>query len=237
LSIGRPSAYLTSEKEASVVADPELTARLIATRKAEDTGEIAAVLLDVKRDATSRNEAANLLRRSEYAGLTDRLIESLGGEGEGPLWRSYCVQHLYMNHEGASAGEKSRIEGVLRDSLTDRHTRVRREALLALCRLKEPLGRETAVKWLSAKEGEGARDVAIRCVEELDLRDQAAAIRELVADPDESTAVAAIGVLGRWGDAASWGVIEAAGKSGSARVREAAGAALGRLGRGRVPAS
>ena len=92
--------------------------------------------------------------------------------------------------------------------------------------MKEPLGQEMAIKWLTAKEGEGARDVAVRCVEDLGLRDQAPAIRKLAADADESTAVQAIGTLGRWGDESSRVIFGEAAKSKNPRVQNAAKAAL-----------
>lgn len=224
-----PPSYLTTEQDPPTEAQPELTRRLIATRKAEDMGEVAGILLDAKKDAACRNEAANLLRRSGYAGLTGDLIKALDSPAEGPLFRSYCVQHLWTSAAAAGPAEKKRIIGVLRGALADRHVRVRREALLALCRLKDAVGREAAVKWLSAKEGAGARDVAVRCVEELGLREQAPAVRKLAGDPDESTAVQAIGTLGRWGDEASRKIFEAAAKSPSARLQAAGRAALRRL--------
>ena len=134
-----------------------------------------------------------------------------------------------MNTEGASDVERAKITEVLRGAIADRHTRVRRESLLALCRLHEPLGQETAIKWLTAKEGEGARDVAIRCIEDLDLHDQAPAIRKLSTDPDESTTVQAIGTLGRWKDEASRPLFEEALKSPSQRLQRAGRAALSHL--------
>jgi HEAT repeat protein len=223
------SSYLLTEKDPPTRADPQLTKRLIDTRRVENTADVLVIILDIKKDPTTRNEAANLLRRSECLSLTENLVRSLGSAEEGPLWRSYCIQHLYMNSEKAMPDEKEKIAGVLRSSLSDRHTRVRREALLALCRLKDPLGQETAVKWLTAKEGEGPRDVAIRCCEDLGLCDQAPAVRKLATDPDESTAVQAIGTLGRWGDEASRPLFEDAAKSKSLRLQNAAKAALKRL--------
>ena len=224
-----PASYLIREHEPEIPADPALTNRLISTLKVDNPAETVALLLDPKKDPTSRNEAANLLRRSGYGGLTDDLIKSLGSTEEGPLWRSYCIQHLWMNTQRASGEEKQKITSVLQGAITDRHTRVRREALLALCRLKEPLGQETAIKWLTAKEGEGTRDAAIRCLEDLNLREQMPAIRKLVSDPDESTAVQAIGTLGRWGDEASRSAFDEAAKAKSPRLQNAARAALKHL--------
>ena len=224
-----PTAYLLAEKDPPTQADPELTKRLIDTLSVDNPAETVAILLDIKKDATSRNEAANLLRRSGYGGLTDDLIKSLGSPEEGPLWRDYCIQHLWTNAKSASDVEQVKIMGALRGAITDRHTRVRREAVLALCRLHEPMGQGTAIKWLTAQEGEGARDVAIRCMEDLNLRDQAPAIRKLATDPDESTAVQAIGTLGRWKDEASRPLFEEALKSHNQRVQKAARAALRHL--------
>ena len=230
-----PTSYLIAEKDPLTQADPDLTRRLIDTLKIDNPAETVAILLDIKKDATTRNEAANLLRRSGFSGLTDGLIKSLADPSEGPLWRSFCIQHLWMNTEGASDEERTRITEVLSRSIADRHTRVRRESLLALCRLHEPQGQETAIKWLTAKEGEGARDLTIRCIEDLNLRDQAPAVRKLISDPDESTSVQAIGTLGRWSDEASRPLFEEALKSKSQRIQNAAKAALRRLDGAKAP--
>ncbi len=224
-----PTPYLINEKDPPVEVHPEVTARLIDTLSIKTFSETVAIMLDVTKDQTTRNEAANLLHRSGYGGLTYDLIKSLGSPEEGPLWRSYCIQHLLTNAKGASDVELAKITDTIRCAIADRHTRVRREALLALCHLQEPLGRETAIKWLTAKEGEGARDVAIRCMEDLNLRDQAHAIRRLATDPDESTAVQAIGTLGRWKDEASRPLFEEALKSPSQRIQRAGRAAIRHL--------
>jgi hypothetical protein len=229
-----PASYLVREQEKLPPVDQTLTKRLIDTTQTGNVAEPVSILLDPAKDPTSRNEAANLLHRSGYQGLVDDLIKVLNNPAEGPLFRSYCIQHLWMCGKDASIeeGQKAKVMGVLRSSLADRHAKVRREALLALVRLKDPLGRETAIKWLTAPEGADARDASIRCVEELNLRDQAPAIRQLAHDPDENTAVMAIATLGRWEDQASRTIFEEAVKSRSPRLQAAGKAALRHLDKG-----
>ena len=83
-----PMDYLIKEKDPPTQVAPELTKRLINTLSIDNPTDTAAIMLDTEKDATLRNEAANLLRRSSYAGLTDDLIKSLNSPEEGPLWRS-----------------------------------------------------------------------------------------------------------------------------------------------------
>ena len=113
-----------------------------------------------------------------------------------------------------------------------RTQKVRREALLALVRLGDDAGKRAAVRWLLAEEAEGVRDAAIRCVRELDLREQAPAIRRFVRDEDEVVRIAAIVTLSQGGDEESRKAFEEAAKSESVRLQRTGRAAIERLGAG-----
>ena len=210
-------------------ADPELTQRLIATGKAEKPDEVATILLDSEINDTSRNEAANLLRRSGDKDLTPRLIRALGDPKNSARFRSFCVQHLWMNLKGAKAAERGRIIAVLHGALEDKEVRVRREALLALVREKDARGCAAAVAWLTSPEAEDVRDLAIRCVKELELKEHIPEIRKHLEAKNESTRIAAIVALSQWGDEASRPAFELAAKSRVLRISRAGEAALKRM--------
>jgi len=197
----------------------------------KDIRALVSVLLDTEDEDTARNETANLLRRSGHRGLTDNLIGILNDPEEGSRFRAFCVQHLWMNLPKAGVGEREKITSVLRRSLNDRHVPVRREALLALVRMRDPRGDETAVEWLTAERAEGVRDAAIRYVRELGLREHAPIIRKYLRDENDVVRIAAIVTLSQWGDKESRPAIEEAGKSQSYRLRRCAKMALKRLDR------
>ncbi len=169
------SAPATVASELSALVDrsakdrvsPDITSRIPRVRHEEDIPVVVSVLLDTEDDDTVRNEAANLLRRSGYSGLTDDLLKVLDDPKEGARFRAFCTQHLWMNVEKAGPDERAKIGSALHEALSDRHIPVRREALLALVRMRDPKGRETAVEWLLDEEADGLRDAAIRCVREL----------------------------------------------------------------------
>jgi len=112
---------------------------------------------------------------------------------------------------------------------------------LALVRLKDPLGAETAARWLTPSPptpfppgGEGStevHDLAIRCVHELDLREHLPALRKFARDPNEAVRIAALVALSDWGDEASRPAFEAAATSSVVRLQRAGKAALARLDR------
>jgi len=215
--------------EPVIPTNPILVKKLINTSQARNTEPTVKLLLDVNVDDTSRNEAANLLRRSGYSGLTDDLVKVLNNPNEGPRFRSFCVQHLWMNHEKASSKERKIIVEALKKSLVDRHIPVRREALLALVRLKDPIGKITAVKWLKAEDTDNVRDLAIRCVKKLDLREHIPTIRSYLSYKNSTIRIATIVALSEWGDETSRPSFEAAAKSKIYRMQKAGKAAIKRL--------
>jgi len=209
----------------------DITSKIPRIRNEEDVSAVVYVLLDTQDDDTVRNEAANLLRRSGYEGLTGDLIKVLDSPEEGARFRAFCVQHLWMNVKKAGPDEHDRIRSKLYEALADRHVPVRREALLALVRMRDQKGEETAVQWLTAEKVEGVRDAAIRCVAELGLREHTPTIRKHLHDEDEVVRIAAIVALSQWGHEESRPAIEEAAKSTSFRLRRCAEMALKRLDR------
>lgn len=198
---------------------------------AEDLQIFAKVLGDPSDDDTVRNEVANLLRRSKYTGLTNALHAVLDNPAEKPRFRSFAVQHLWQQLDGAGIDDQDRIRAKLHELLADRHVEVRREALLALVRMRDPVGKTTAIGWLTSLEpsAETTRDLAIRCVYDLGLREQMQVIRPFARDPNEVTRIAAIVALSQWGDEGSREAFKAAADSSSIRLQRAGKAALERL--------
>ena len=209
---------------------PDLSARLTRVRAQKDVSALIAVVMDHDDADAVRNEALNLLRRSRVKGLTERLVRLLGDPKNSARFRSYCIQHLWMGLESAGKEERQKIIGVLRRSISDRHRSVRREALLALVRENDPLGKTTAVAWLTDPASADVRDLAIRCVKELELKEHIPEIRKHLHSPDEPARIAAIVALSQWKDQASRPAIEKSAASGSHRLRRAAKAALERMG-------
>jgi len=209
----------------------DVTSRSARVRYEEDIAAVVSVLLDTDDDDTVRNEAANLLSRSAYKRLPQDLLRVLNNPEEGPRFRSFCIQHLWTNIKMAGPAERATIVSTLYEALSDRHIPVRREALLALVRMRDPKGRETAVEWLTAEKAEGLCDAAIRCVRELGLREHIPTIRKYLRDKNDVVRIAAIVTLSQWGDDESRLAIEEAAKSSSFRLRRCAAMALKRLDR------
>ena len=222
------AAFVNREARTKRVT-PDFSARFPQVTRQEDVDAVVAVLRDTKDSDTVRNEAANLLARSGYDGLVDDLIQILQRPEEGARFRAFCVQHLWTNHAASPPAVHRRIVEVLRERLDDPDLAVRREALLALVRLDQPEGRQTAVAWLTDPERKAERDLAVRCMGLLDARERAADIRPHVGSDDPVLRIAAISVLGKWSDQASRPALEQAAESTHIRTRRAARLALKRL--------
>ncbi len=211
---------------------PDLVQRLRTVVLPSDLAAVAAVLADPQDDDTVRHEAAELLRRSGYAGLTDALLSILASPAEGPRFRSWSVQHLGTNLEHPRLGERGRIRDALRGALNHVEVETRREALLALARAGDPAGAQTAVTWL-ADTGPAAtatHAIAIRCVQEvLDRRDQLPVVRGYASDTDEEVRIAALVALSQWGDQTSRPACVTAAAAASPRLRRCGAAAVARL--------
>jgi HEAT repeat protein len=210
--------------DARISAD--ISSKIPSVKDARDFPALIEVLCDVKDDDTVRNEVANLLTRSKCPDLVDALIKVLNAPEEKARFRSFCIQHLWMNYKDAGKDERIKIMGALEQALSDKDVPVRREALLALVRERQPKAQELAIKWLSDPESNGVRDLAIRCVKDLDLRDQIPTVRKYLRDADEPTRIAAIVALSQWGDQESRPAFEEAASSKSVRLQRAGTLAL-----------
>jgi len=199
-------------------------------RYAEDYPLLVAVLVDPTDDDTARNEVANLLQRSKYSGLADALVGVLANPSEKVRFRSFAAQHLGLLAAGDDA-QSQKAASALFGCLSDRDTPVRREALLALVRKKDPQAAELAVQWLNdpRKEAEATRDLAIRCVQDLGMREQIPVVRKYVRDQNDVVRIAAIVALSQWGDEESRTAFEEAAKSPNVRLQRCGKMALDRL--------
>jgi len=199
-----------------------------------DIDALRQVLLDPQDNDTVRNEAINLLRRSRFAGLADDLLAVLASPEEKERIRCFAAQHLGALLDDCDEHARATLLASVCSLLRDRHTGVRREALLALVRQGDPVGRETAVQWLTRPDspvderGE-VRDLAIRCVHELELKEHIPVIREYLRDRNEVVRIAAIVALSEWGDEASRPAFEEAAASSVVRLRRAGRGGLERL--------
>jgi HEAT repeat protein len=236
----------------------DITARLPNVDNAEDFPALIQVLIDPQDDDTVRNEVANLLRRSHYfSGTADTLMAVLDNPVEKARFRSFAVQHLYgcltdnnaalppsapmHASEGTakapppdyslSPDAQKKITDHLHIYLADRDVEVRREALLSLVRLKDAVAAGTAVAWLNdpSPSADNARDLAIRCVHDLGLREQIPAMRKYLNNPNEVIRIAAIVALSDWNDAESRPAFKEAANSKVERLQRAGKAAIARL--------
>jgi len=197
----------------------------------EDFPALQSVLVDTEDSDTVRNEVANLLARSNDPGLANALIKVLDNPAEKPRFRAFATQHLGTALRRTGHTYRETALNKLHESLSDKDIEVRREALLALVRAKDPKGISTAVAWLSEQSDNAGnvRDVAIRCIEDLGLKEHVATIRQYVRDPNEVTRIQAIVTLSAWGDEESRPAFQEAAESKSVRLQRAGNAALKRL--------
>lgn len=210
---------------------PDITSSVAVIKYPEDVKVMVGVLKDTKDTDDVRNETINLLRRSKYAGLTADLLDILNNPAEKERFRGFVAQHLGIQADMVQPDERAKIIGVLQNALSDRDLSVRREALLALVRMLDPKGLETAVSILNDKGDESApmRDLAVRCIRDQNLREHLPRLRELASDPNEAVQIAALVTLSEWGDSQSKPLFEKAAHSESLRLKRAGEAALNRL--------
>jgi HEAT repeat protein len=217
--------------------NPDVNSGVPKVEHPEDYLLLVSVLNDASDDDTARNEVANLLQRSKYPRLADALCKVLDNPAEKPRFRSFVAQHLGLLAAGEDAVQREEAKAKLHECLSDRHVEVRREALLALVRVKDPQAAKLAVELLNsaALEAGATRDLAIRCVHDLDLRDQIPAVRKYVRHPDNVIRIAAIVALSQWGDEESRPAFEEAAQSKTVRLQRAGKAAMERLDAQKVP--
>ena len=197
----------------------------------DDIPAMVYCLMDETDQDGPRNEVAVLLRRAKISGISEALVSVIENPDEKPRFRAFAAQHLGSMLAQDELKSEERVKSKLKELLSDKDIAVRREALFALVRKKDTVGIEIAVQWLHAKgsEADATRDLTIRCVHELDLREEIPVIREHALDENEITRIAALVVLGLWGDEASRDAMRQSANSKSMRVHRAAEAALGNL--------
>jgi len=208
---------------------PDISSSLPEAKDQKDVSALIAVAMDAKDEDAARNEALNLLRRSGYKDLTGRILIIMSDPKNSPRFRAFCVQHLSVNLATADEKERTTILTALHRYLEDKEVKVRREALLALVRAGDEKGKTTAVAWLTDPGTAEERDLAIRCVQDMGLKEHIPTIRKYLTDQNEPTRIAAIVALSQWKDAESRPAFEEAAKSKVVRISRAGQAALQRL--------
>jgi len=205
---------------------PSNTILLKRISKIKDSAKLAKIVLDTQVDDTARNEALSQLRMLKYPNLIQDILKVLNNPEEAPRFRGFCVQHLYLAYKGASKEGKETILTTFQKSLADRHLSVRRESLLALVRLKDLKGISTAIAWLKAENTDSIKDLSIRCIRDLNLREYIPEIRKLTAHKNVNVQVAALNTLAHWEDNEAKGLFEKALKSENTRLLRAGKAGL-----------
>ena len=219
--------FVDRECKNRVTAD--FAARVERVQASNDLAAVVAILKDTTDGDTVRNEAAKLLARSGYADLIPDLLAILMNPAEEPRFRSFCVQYLYGNYAAADEKQRAALDGVFVARLGDPDKEVRRESILALVRLGKPEGKKAAEQWLRDPAAYDVRDIAIHCMDTLNLRDQAPEIRKSLHDTNNVVRIAAMVVLSAWGDTESRSAFEEAAKESHQRLQRAGKAALFRL--------
>ena len=183
------------------------------------------VLMDNSEDDAVRNEAANLLRRSDDLLLPKLLSDILDHETEAERMRSFAAQHLGLILEEETNRHDFALDR-LTEALGDWDLSVRREALQALVRHHEQNGLSAFNTAWDDPRWDQARDLLIRIAYDLDRRDLIGNVRAGLDSSDEVQQVAALYVLGAWGDVVSKPAMIHATNSSIRRVGSAASEAL-----------
>jgi hypothetical protein len=217
-------------------AGERLSVDFIALVPRVDTAsEIAAVRFvaeDWSDDPAIRNEAFNLLRRSEVGDLERMLASLLDREGESERMRTFFTQHLGISlTDSRSADQRERASSRLLVALRDRHLPVRREALSALAQVREPAAVAMLALKLDDRRFDGLRDLVIHLLHQSSAKERIGEIRPFCQDSDDVVRIAAIYVLGDWADEASRPEFERAAASPVFAIRRAGEIALGKIDR------
>lgn len=232
----RLTAFVDRQRPVEERLRADITSSLPAVTDETDVAAVIAVLTDTQDIDDVRNEAANLLRRSGSPQLASALIGIVNHPTEKERFRAFAIQHLGLLAQDAvdeEAPHAAHLLKPLREALQDRHIAVRREALLALSHLNDPLAVEVAGQWLYDLDLETARvhDVAIRCLREQNQRVFLPMIRDYARHAPEPVRIAALVTLSEWNDAESRDAFVAAAQADAIRLRRAGQAALDRLDR------
>lgn len=174
-----------------------------------DIAAVRFVLHDKSEIDVIRHEAANLLVRSNTAGLDMDFITIAEDPRDGDRFRGWAVQHLSTllvesQETYLSAGNR------LRRFLGDGPIEVRREALLGLARLNDPVAKQTALHWLRTTPAvpDSLIETSLRSLSEMDPSEIVGPATLYVVHPSETVRVAAIVALGESTDPTALAVLE-----------------------------
>ncbi len=200
---------------------PFVDGTLVCLTKPQDIALVRRILRDPLESDTLRNEAANLLNRSQDDNLTADLIAVLGHPAEEERFRSFAAQHLGMIWLAEGSPKKSPEHNVLLDCLEDRHVEVRREALLPLARGGDPAAAAYVRGCLADPESAPLHDLCIRLVADIGLRDQLPKVRSYLPSSNEVEYLAALDAVARLRDTESVGACERAARHHNPRIAQA----------------
>lgn len=221
---------LVDPKSPDVRTPTDIATRIPSVTTPEEVQAVLELLRDPRDHDTERNEAIELLRRSHFPELTHELIARLDDVEERPRFRAFVAQQLSAQMElPLPEMELVSITARLVRGLDDAQPGVRREALLALVKVKHGSALNEVRHGLTSAKWHTDRDLVVRCLGALGMRDFVADIRPLAYDGDVSTRIAAINVLGQWRDEVSRSAIEEARASAVPRIRNAGEIALNSL--------
>lgn len=204
-----------------------------------DPNDIAWVLY-VLRDHTDmdvvRNEAANLLSRSQVPGLDEHLLAVLASPHEKPRFLSYAVQHLgnllqdfRTNSTVETVARERAVAAGVKQALQSPHVEVRSEALLILARERDPQAARIIRSQLAMPATDYPQELLINCAKDAELRDLIPSIRPLAYAENPVVRIAAIHALAQWRDEVSRPAFEEASRSAVARLTRAGALALSLL--------
>ncbi len=205
----------------------------------EDSADIAWVVY-VLRDHTDldavRNEAANLLARSQVPGLEDHLLAVLDSPHEKARFQSYAVQHLgnvweefRANRTTETTARERAVAAGVAQALQSPHVQVRSEALLILARQRDPRAAQVIRAQLTATTTDYPQEILINCAQDAGLSDLIPDIRPLAYAENPVVRIAAINALAQWKDDASRPAFEEASRSTVPRLQRAGKLALSLL--------
>lgn len=220
-----------NRKSPRVRVPPDMVALFPSVSDPIDQEAVANVLLDVFDDDSIRNEAAELLARSNYTRLLDRLEEVLNNPYESERFRGWAVQHIGTHARSHSGPDNIRGVALLRSCLLDSALPVRREALLALVRMDDPVGIQYAADIVQSDDPANAtiQDIALQCIGLVNKRAQLPHVRKLIRSSNVDVQIAAINLLADWRDLESKSDIQNYVDSKSYILRTVAQRALERI--------
>lgn len=204
LVIKNPELKIFLDRTSNSRVTADISTRLPALTNTSEIEAVALVLRDPTEDDTIRNEAINLLTRSNDLQLADRLITTLDDRANNERFRSFVAQQLglLLTPDLLSAIHMS-VHARLSTALRDKQISVRREALLALCRIHDPQALAIVNTGLSNPDWNGAADLIIYILYQQDLRASLPDIRAFLNFQSEAEIVAALYVIGQWSDTIS----------------------------------